>query len=121
MKPLATSLGFDYLGSDLPNCLVLPETPFDSMTTVWNVISGERHGIRVIVFDCRFGRGKASWCRTIIAHENNEGAPKFSSFDLDLQIEHSGGWTVMWRPEKLALFPTGLMPVAEIKAYLEAF
>ena len=121
MKPLAISLGFIYLGSDLPYWFVLPETPFNSMTTVWNVISGERNETRVIVFDCRFGQGKGSWCRTIIAHENGVNAPKFSAFDPDLQTEQVGGWTVMWRPKELALFPTGLMPVAEIKAYLEAF
>ena len=41
----------------------LPQPP----SAIWNLIDGYVRGTRVVVFDCRFGHGKASLERTMFA------------------------------------------------------
>ena len=120
IRGLAVSLNLHYLGEALPSSFSLAGVPFDSMTSVWNVIDGEPRGTRIIAFDCTFGEGKGRWRRTVIAMKTQIGNVTVSAFDPYLRIEQLGDWTVIWRPKELSLIPPGLMPVAELKAYLES-
>src|SRR4051794_23209174 len=69
---LASRLGFTCIGSAFPHSLTLHGTPLENATSVWNVIDGDRHGLRVVAFDCRIGRGKGSWLRSAIAVESDK-------------------------------------------------
>jgi len=68
--------------------------PFASITSVWNVIDGEPLGKRIVVFDCKFGDGKASWRRTVIAIKTVIGNITASSFDPSLGIEQMNDWVI---------------------------
>jgi hypothetical protein len=119
MKRLAAQLGFMYIGGALPRSFSLAGTGLEAVSSIWNVIDGDRNGVRLIAFDCRIGRGKGSWTRTVIAAQ--------STVDLlgpvtepELTVEHSGAWTILCQPQ--ALFNIrgwGFMPIAEVRARLE--
>jgi hypothetical protein len=117
IRQLAKVHGFHYLGKTLPYSVPLGDLPVGSIMSVWNVIDGESRGRRVVAFDCRFGEGKGSWQRTILAvHDDNVSV---SSFDSGVQVEQVGDWTFLYRPKQLALIAQQLTPVAELGAYLE--
>jgi hypothetical protein len=120
IRALAASLSLHYLGEALPSSFSLAGAPFDSITSVWNVVDGELRGVRVIAFDCRFGEGKASWRRTVIAANTDLGNVAASMFDPYLRIEQNRDWTVIWWSKDLSLIPPGLMPAAELRTYLES-
>lgn len=67
IRALAARIGFAYLSSELPTALVLPDDPFSKIGAIWNVIDGEKDGIRVVAFDYRIGSSKGSWGGTVIA------------------------------------------------------
>ena len=117
IRRLAETTGFLYLNNALPSSLgKLPS----GVTSVWNVLDGERRGRRVIAFDCKFGEGKGSWCRTVIAVQAVRSSVTASVFDLDVQVEQIGQWTFLYRPQQLAFIARQLTPVAELAAYLDA-
>jgi hypothetical protein len=120
IRRIAEQYGFHYSGEVLPPSLPLRDLPFLTITSVWNVIDGERGGRRVVAFDCRFGEGKGSWRRTVIAVRANRAEITASSFDLDIQIEQVADWTVLYRPHQLALISRQLTPISELAAYLES-
>jgi hypothetical protein len=120
LRAMAIRRGFVYLGRAIPRSLTLRRTPFERATRIWNVIDGDCHGTRVIAFDCDIGSGKGSWRRTAIAAQSANdvfGAVKFSR---DLTVDRSGDWIVLYQPRPGSLFATGLMPVAELEAHLDA-
>jgi len=94
--------------------------PFASVASVWNIIDGEPRGTRIVAFDCRFGQGKASWRRTVIAVQTDIGNITASSFDPALRVEQMGDWVFIYRPKGFALITGQLMPIPELGAYLEA-
>lgn len=119
IRSLATKLGFTYIGSTLPRSLSLVGTELQPCSSVWNVIDGEPNGIRVIAFDCRVGRGKGSWRRTVVAVQSTE---KFNPqlFSPDMTAENTERWTFFYQPKALTFIPLGLMPVTELESYLTA-
>lgn len=119
IRALAASLNFKYLGEALPRSLQLNGAPLDSVTAAWNVVDGEPRGTRVIAFDCKFGEGKGSWRRTVIAIQTEISNIKVSAFDPRATIEQIGNWVVVWRPKEFTLIPSGLMSVTELRAHLE--
>jgi hypothetical protein len=116
---MASSLGFHYLGNALPRSFPVAGTGLDRMISVHNVIDAEPRGTRIIAFDCKFGEGKGSWRRTVIAAQTGIGNVSRSSFGSDVEIEQNQNWVIIWRPKKLVFDPTGLMPIAELGAHLE--
>jgi len=120
VRALATRLGFDYLGPALPQSFTLRGTGLEAATSFWNVINGERNGIRTVAFDCQIGTGKGSWRRTVIAAKATTEVFDALKFNIDLIVERSGDWLLLYQPKTASLVPPGLMPVAEIEAHLEA-
>jgi len=115
---LAIRAGFNYLGRGVPQSLSLYGTPMEGASSIWNVIGGDRPGIRIIAFDCRIGTGKGSWRRTVIAVKTDND--RALSSNRDLTVDHSGGWTILYKPKTFALIPAGLMTVDELEARLNA-
>ncbi|MBS1804883.1 MAG: hypothetical protein JST28_16100 [Acidobacteria bacterium] len=97
----------------------LGELP-SGITSVWNVIDGERSGRRVIAFDCKFSEGRRSWRRTVIAIEAERSSISASAFDPEVEVQQIGEWTFLYRPRQLALMARQLTPAAELAAYLDA-
>jgi hypothetical protein len=120
IRALATRSGFSYLGRTLPRSLTLNGTPIGPVTSAWNVIDGQRHGIRVVAFDCQIGVGKGSWRRTVIAAESAADVFGAVAFNHDLETDRSGSWLILYQPKALSAIPPGLMPVAELEAHLNA-
>jgi len=118
IQALAIRSGFNYLGRGVPRSLSLDGTPIERTSSIWNVIDGDRPGIRIIAFDCRIGTGKGSWRRTVIAvRTDNESAV---SANRDLAVDRSGDWTILYKPKTFFLLPNGLMTVNELEARLNA-
>jgi hypothetical protein len=120
IRALAIRSGFNYLGSALPRSLTLNGTPIDSATSTWNVIDGERHGVRIVVFDCQIGTGKGSWRRTVIAAESAADVFGVVSFNHELKADRSGKWLILYQPKTVSLIPPGLMPIAELETHLSS-
>jgi hypothetical protein len=99
IRQLAETTGFHYSDNALPRSLgKLPS----GITSVWNVLDGEHRGRRVIVFDCKFGEGKGSWRRTVIAIQAERSSISASAFDPEVEVEQIGEWTFLYRPRQLA-------------------
>ena len=117
IRRLAETTGFHYLDNALPRSLGnLPS----GITSVWNVLDGEHRGRRVIAFDCKFGEGKGSWRRTVIAIQAERSSITASAFDPEVEVDQIGEWTFLYRPRQLAFIARQLTPVAELAAYLDA-
>lgn len=119
IRRLAKTTGFHYLDDALSRSLLPKDLP-PLITSVWNVLDGERRGRRVMAFDCRFGDGKGSWRRTIIAIQAERCSITASAFDPDIQVEQIGEWTFLYRPQQFSFIARQLTPVAELAAYLDA-
>lgn len=120
IRTLAESCGYHYLGKSLPRSLSLSRGPFNSITSVWNVIDGDPRGKRVVAFDCKFGEGKGSWRRTVIAVKPEMSNITVSSFDPSLRLEQTDDWVFIYRPKDFALVSRQLTPIPELRAYLES-
>ncbi|HET9406402.1 MAG TPA: hypothetical protein VFO39_04135 [Candidatus Sulfotelmatobacter sp.] len=118
IQALAIRTGFNYLGRGVPRSLSLYGTPMERASSIWNVIDGDRPGIRIIAFDCQIGTGKGSWRRTVIAVKTDND--RAVSSNRDLTVDHSGDWTILYKPKTFALIPAGLMTVDELEARLNA-
>lgn len=87
IRKLAESQGFHYLGEALPHSLPISTSPFTSVKSVWNVIDGEPRGVRIVAFDCKFGQGRGSWSRTVVAIKTEVGTLASLFTDPELRIE----------------------------------
>lgn len=84
-------------------------------------MEGEINGVRFVIFDCRIGRGKGSWRRTVIAAKSNADIFASVPIMLDLTSEPAGEWTVLYKPKTYQIMPPWLTPVLELEALLELF
>lgn len=119
LRSLAESCGFHYLGDALPRGVPIKGSQFHSMTAVWNVIDGEPRGTRIVAFDCRFGVGKGSWRRTVIAVKADIGHITASSFNQTFQIEPIDDWVFIYQSKQFSLIPRQLLSIPELRVYLE--
>jgi|HubBroStandDraft_6_1064221.scaffolds.fasta_scaffold1212572_1 hypothetical protein len=119
LRQLASKLRFVYLGKALPSSLILETTGLKGISSCWNVIDGERNGLRILIFDCRIGEGKGSWRRTVVAAQGNPYIFRNVPFVLNLSSEQTGDWTVLYQPKSFGIYPPGLMATTEIEALLQ--
>jgi hypothetical protein len=119
IKGIASRYKFHYLDTALPGSLSLAGTPIARASKTWNVIDGERDGIRIVAFDCRIGEGKRSWRRTVIAAQTPLDIFRSSQFNY-APVERSGEWVIMYRPQTFFRGSVGLMSAAELEAHIEA-
>jgi hypothetical protein len=89
MRALASKLGFQFINKPLPDSFSMICDPFDSNPSVWNVIEGQRNGIRILVFDSAFRKTY----RTFIAVQTEDNP--FSKDEVVLgNTLQSNGWTM---------------------------
>jgi hypothetical protein len=121
MRALATRFGFHYLGDALPRFFSLDGTGLSRATSVWNVIDGERYGVRILIFDCRIGKGKHSWTRTAIAAQTKADVFGAMLFEHCFMSENSGDWRLLYWPEPSLFGPfrPGLTPLQELEAQMD--
>ncbi|WP_263415948.1 hypothetical protein [Terriglobus albidus] len=106
-----------YLGNALPKSLTVSGTDIANLSSVWNVIDGERQGVRVVAFDCKIGTGKGSRRRTVIAVQRPDEGLRYLAGNLELH--RSNDWSLLYGPRASMIQP-GLMPVTELSGYIEA-
>lgn len=109
-----------FLRRALPRSLSLLGTNLEGATSIWNVIEGDRDGIRVVAFDCRVGSGKGSWRRTAIAAQGPRDLFRVTKFCGDFTLDSSGDWTILFEPKAISFFGPGLMPVSEVEAHFDS-
>jgi hypothetical protein len=68
--------------------------PANVISRVWNVIDGERNGIRVLIFDSTVFEGKGRYC-TFVATLTSENL--FESDSSREKIAQCSGWTAAYR------------------------
>lgn len=119
IRSLAESCGFHFLGDALPRSVPLRGSDLDLITEVQNVIDGEPRGKRIVAFDCRFGVGKRSWRRTVIAINADAGNRIGPSFDPTFRVEQMNDWTFIYRPKSFSFIRVQLTPISELRGYLE--
>ena len=117
VRAIAARLHLKYLGTSLPRSLELAGTEVANLSSAWNVVDGERRGIRVVTFDCRIGTGKGSWRTTVIAARTATNC--FTGRSSHLIVQRAGEWLLHFEPRSFSLVPGGLMPPSELSAYLE--
>ncbi len=121
VRALAVTHGFHYLGAALPRSLELTGwSLFAGISSVWNVIDGEQCGASVVAFDCKIGEGKGNWRRTVVAVKVQSEISTVSRFDPGLRQEQVGYWELIYRPEDYSLIDTGLTPIPDLHALLDA-
>ena len=119
IRAFASRSGFHYIGMALPKSLALEGTPFSRVAKVWNVIDGDPRGVRIIVFDCQVGVGKASRRRTVIAVENDAGCQP--PLGADMTVARAGNWNIFYRAKGGVGFRiTGLTPFVELEPLVRA-
>jgi hypothetical protein len=120
IQALAGRSGFNYLGRGVPRSLTLRGTPLDRVTSIWNVIDGDKRGLRIIAFDCQIGTGKGSWRRTVIAVKTHDDGVASVASKPDLTVDHSGDWIILYQDKTPSLISGGLMRIDELEARLNA-
>jgi hypothetical protein len=118
LRVMAVRRGFAFLGPALPRSLRLRGTNLEGATSVWNVVEGDKDGIRVVAFDCLIGSGKGRWRRTVIAAQGPRDVFAVAKLYGDFTLDHSGDWTIMFEP-KAVFFGPGLMPISEVEAFFD--
>jgi hypothetical protein len=117
MARLASTLGMKPCGNQLPPDLSLAGTQLADRSATWNVFEGVQNAIPVIVFDCRIGKGKGSWCRTVIAARASRDVLATVFSDFSYTVDQCGEWVVFYSPKDLSFINFHpLMPVAELEA-----
>lgn len=109
MRALAKRLGFQYTEGDsslwfapkgyrpIPIAFRLRGYPLNTLRRTWNVLEGERNGVRVVILDSILGlggKGGGRYC-TFIAARTDDNPFGYKS-DQE-KIAHSNGWTALYR------------------------
>ena len=68
--------------------------PANEIGRMWNVIDGERNGMRVLIFDSTIGEGKGNYC-TFVAVQSGEKL--FKSDGSRQRIVQCSGWTAAYQ------------------------
>jgi hypothetical protein len=101
-------MGFEYTGAMLPGSFPWVATSVLWASLIYNAYVGDRGGKEVVVFDCKFGRGRSSYRQTVIAVHGSQNCFGAERFDISLVTERAADWTLIFRPRRL-------LPLAEIQ------
>jgi hypothetical protein len=119
IKLLAPKLGLlPWPNDSLPRDLFLSSTQFANWSKLSNVYSGIINGVEVAFFDCKVGRGKGSWTRTIIAVRSNGDVFGAKAFDLDFNSQRCEEWLLLYRRREGFRITPGVMPVSQIESHI---
>lgn len=118
MQRLARRLGLSFADKRLPGALCLYGTPFNTATLSWNVLEGERDGLRMVAFDCEVVEGKTGWRRTVIAARTEGDVFGAPALYPELTVHRAGGWAILYRPKGSGQKPAGLLPISMLETYL---
>jgi hypothetical protein len=119
-RALAARLGFSFCGHTIPSSLSFAGTPFQLMSSIWNVIDGKKDGVRIVAFDCRVGTGKASWRRTVIAAQSSSDVFGGIKFNPELTTVRANEWLLLYEPQRPVFAMRYLMPVVEVAAHIDS-
>src|SRR5215475_13197302 len=117
MRRLAHEFRLKFGGKRLPEALSLYGTPFNQRRFTWNVMEGERDGIRVVIFDCQVGEGTGNLRRTVMSLRVGSDISTTANRNPGLTVLSSGGWAVISYPQEAKV---GLTPVGELRAWLRS-
>ena len=115
MRALAARWSFHYSAGDpriwggrrspvqYPTGFKMKCYPVYAMSRMWNVVDGERNGIRVLIFDSMIGTGKGARCCTLVATQTTETL--FKSVSSREKIAQRAGWTAVYRISFIGIRP----------------
>ena len=115
MRTLATRWNFQYSAGDsqiwawrrspvhYPPEFKMRCYPVYDMGKMWNVIDGERNGIRVLFFDSRIGTGRGARYCTFFAIQTSENL--FKRVSSREKIAQRAGWTAVYRIPFIGIRP----------------
>jgi hypothetical protein len=108
MRALALKGGFQYTEGDprfwnlpkdhnpLPTSFRLRGYPVNTISRMWNVIEGEKNGIKVLIVDSTLSMGgKRGRYSTFVAARTDKNP--FGNKSPEEKIAHSNGWTAVYR------------------------
>lgn len=109
MRALAHRLGFQYTEGNsslwfvpkgyrpIPTTFRLRGYPMNTLRRTWNVLEGERNGLKVVIVDSILGlggKGGGRYCTFIATRTENN---PFGDRSDQEKIAHSNGWTALYR------------------------
>jgi hypothetical protein len=109
MRALAHRLGFQYAEGNsslwfapkdyhpIPTAFRLRGYPLNTLRRTWNVLEGERNGVRVVILDSILGlggKGGGRYCTFIAVRTEDD---PFGDKSDQEKIAHSNGWTALYR------------------------
>jgi hypothetical protein len=108
MRAFASKWGFRY-SNGAPNKYYLPKNhrpiptsfrlkgyPVDTLNRTWNVIEGEKNGLKILVLDSTLSMGGRYGRYTTFIAVRTDTNP-FEDTSPDEEIAHSNGWTALYR------------------------
>jgi hypothetical protein len=108
MRALALRLGFQYSKGE-PRMLYLPKNhcpkpasfrlhgyPVDTLSRTWNIIEGEKNGLKVLILDSTLSMGGRSGRYSTFVAVRTDTNP-FENEESDEKIVHSNGWYALYR------------------------
>ena len=94
MRSLASKLGFQFFGDDLPSTFQMDCSPMSEINKAWNVIEGTRRGLQIVIFDSVIGSGNGRYCTVIACHTSEN--PFTLNYDGE-KVVQSNGWTALYQ------------------------
>jgi hypothetical protein len=91
------------------------KNPGFAISRIWNVLDGERNGIRVVIFDSLIGEGRGARACTLFATQTGENL--FNGLSWGEKIAQRSGWTVVYRIPFIRIRPWTLS-ITRIEALL---
>ena len=108
MRTLALKWGFQYSKGE-PRMLYLPKNhspkpasfrlhgyPVDTMNRTWNLIEGEKNGLKILILDSTLSMGGRNGRYSTFIAARTDTNP-FDDEASDEKIGHSNGWTALYR------------------------
>lgn len=89
--------------------------PIYLVSRIWNVIDGERNGIRVLIFDSMIGEGRGARYCTFVATQSTDNL--FKTVKRREKVAQRAGWTAVYRISFMGIRPW-TFSIARIEEFL---